>query len=70
MKIFLDAVRVNAGMTNAEWARELGVTSATVTNWESGATKPNLEQIRRMSELSGIPMDYIFSRTTKPIKLD
>lgn len=61
-KIYLDAVRVNARKTQAEWAELLGVDTATVSNWENGKTQPKLEDIRAMSDLSGIPMDFIFMR--------
>ena len=54
------AVRVNAGMTQKEWAKKLGVSNVTVVNWEKGNTEPSLSVLRRMSELSGIPMDFIF----------
>ena len=59
-KISLEAVRVNAGMTQKEWAKKLGVSNVTVVNWEKGNTEPSLSILRRMSELSGIPMDFIF----------
>lgn len=59
-KIRLAAVRVNANMTNDEWARALGVTPATVSSWELGRSEPKLSQVRQMSELSGIPIDLIF----------
>lgn len=59
-KISLEAVRVNAGMTQKEWAKKLGVSNVTVINWEKGNTEPSLSVLRRMSELSGVPMDFIF----------
>ena len=59
-KISLEAVRVNAGMTQKEWAKNLGVSNVTIVNWEKGNTEPSLSVLRRMSELSGIPMDFIF----------
>lgn len=59
-KISLVAVRSNAKMTQAEWAERLGVTKNTVANWESGQSEPSLSQVRLMSELSGIPIDFIF----------
>ena len=59
-KISLEAVRVNAGMSQKEWAKKLGVSSNTVINWEKGNTEPTLSQVREMSLLSGIPMDFIF----------
>lgn len=60
VKISLEAVRVNAKMTQKEWAKTLGVTVGTVVNWEKGDTEPSLSQVRKMSELSGIPLDFIF----------
>ena len=59
-KISLEAVRVNARMNQKEWAKKLGVSNATVVNWEKGNTEPSLSQLREMSLLSGIPMDFIF----------
>lgn len=59
-KISLEAVRVNARMNQKEWAKKLGVSNSTVVNWEKGNTEPSLSQLREMSLLSGIPMDFIF----------
>lgn len=59
-RISLKAVRVNADMEQKEWAKEVGVSVSTVVNWEKGNTEPSLSQLRKMSELSGIPMDFIF----------
>ena len=59
-KISLEAVRVNAKCNQKEWAELLGVSNKTVVNWENGTTEPTLSQLRKMSELSGIPMDFIF----------
>lgn len=59
-QICLEAVRVNARCNQKEWAEKLGVSNKTVINWEKGNTEPTLSQLRIMSELSGIPMDFIF----------
>ena len=59
-KISLEAVRVNAKMTQQEWASKLGASNSTVVNWEKGNTEPSLSQLREMSRLSGVPMDFIF----------
>lgn len=60
IKITLAAARVNSGLNQSEFAREMGVSLATVTNWEKGRTEPDVTQLRKISRLSGIPMDYIF----------
>lgn len=49
-----------AKMNQKEWASALGVSNATVINWEKGNTEPSLSVLRKMSELSGIPMDFIY----------
>lgn len=60
--VSLKACRVNADKTQREWAALLGVTNITVNNWESGKTAPTLDKLRKISQLSGIPMDYIFAK--------
>lgn len=58
--ISLEAVRVNAKCTQRDWAKLMGVSVTTVSNWEKGKTEPSLSHLREMSKLSGIPMDFIF----------
>lgn len=60
LQITLRAARVNTNMTQREWAKNLGVTVDTVLNWEKGKSEPRLSDLRKISELSGIPMDFIF----------
>lgn len=60
LHITLAAARVNANLTQVELAAELGVHTSTIKNWESGKTSPESKYLRRIGELSGIPMDYIF----------
>lgn len=60
VRIKLAACRINANMNQAEFADALGVDRSTVANWECGKTEPNVTQLRKISELSGIPMDFIF----------
>jgi len=52
--------RGETNLSQREFAKKIGVSLATITNWEAGKTEPDLTQLRRISELSGIPMDYIF----------
>jgi len=60
VRISLSACRVNAGLSQIELAEILGVAKTTVSNWEKGITIPSFDQVRRISEVSGIPMDFIF----------
>ena len=59
-KISLAACRTNAGKTQREWAKDLGVSLNTINNWEAGKTKPDACQLIKISELSKVPMDFIF----------
>ena len=59
-RISIAACRVNAKMNQREFADKIGISLATVTNWELGKTEPDLSQLRAISVLSGIPMDFIF----------
>lgn len=59
-KISLEACRVNARMTQKTWAEKIGVTVQTVCNWEAGKSQPSLTQVRKISNLSKIPMDFIY----------
>ena len=59
-RICLAACRVNTGLNQTEFAKELGVDRSTIANWEAGKSEPNVTQLRQISELSKIPMDFIF----------
>lgn len=61
-EITLKAARVNAGLTQKGLAKKLGVSNTTVNSWENGDTEPDLSQLREISRLSGIPMDFICVR--------
>ena len=58
--ISLTAARVNAGLNQKEMAVEMGVDVSTIINWEKGKTEPSASQLRRISKISRIPMDFIF----------
>lgn len=59
-RITLVAARANSGLNQKEMAGKLGVDVSTVVNWEKGKSEPSASQLRKISELSHIPMDYIY----------
>ena len=59
-KISLAAARVNAGMSQEQLCKVLRVSKTTLCYWEKGHKEPPYNAVRRISELSGIPMEYIF----------
>ena len=60
VRISLVACRANAEMNQIQFAEAIGVDRSTIANWEAGKTEPTVTQLRKISELSGIPMDFIF----------
>lgn len=55
----LKAVRINTGLTQEEFAEILHVTKSTICNWEQGKGEPTLSDLRRISEVTHIPIDFI-----------
>ena len=62
-KISLAAARTNAKLNQREMAELLGVDVTTIINWEKGKSEPSASQLRKISEISMIPMDFIFVQT-------
>ncbi len=60
LQISLAAARVNAGMTQEDVSREMHVSKQTIVNWEKGNSEPTISQGRELSELYGMPIEYIF----------
>lgn len=55
----LRALRGQAGMTRAEVAERLGVTSQTVFNWENGRGEPRGDKLDEVIALYGVSKDYL-----------
>lgn len=49
--ITLKALRVNAGYTQIEAAKALGVTPETLSNWERAKSFPTVPQIKEIEKL-------------------
>lgn len=59
-RISLKAARVNADLSQQEAAKRLGISKATLQNYEAGNTVPDILMSRKIEEVYGFPMDYIF----------
>ena len=59
VKITLKAARVNAGLSQKEAAKRLGVSNKTLHSWESGKTFPSADKIDALCALYGIAYDNI-----------
>lgn len=59
-KITLAAARVNAGFSQVEAAKKIGVSSRTLSSWENGKTFPDAKQLMFLCSLYNWPVDGIF----------
>ena len=53
--------RESKNMTQAEVAEALGIKSATVSKYESGALEPNIEALKKLSELFEVTIDELLN---------
>lgn len=59
MKLSLEALRVNAGMTQSDVADRLGVSRQTVMKWERGEMEPKELVIYALAKLYEVEIDRI-----------
>jgi DNA-binding XRE family transcriptional regulator len=59
MAITLKAARVNAGFTQKEAAKRLGISRGTLASYEMYKTKPDIEKAKRIADLYGTAVDGI-----------
>lgn len=61
MAITLKAARVNAGLTQAQAAEQIGVSKEVISNWERGRSFPKIPNIKKIEEAYGMSYaDLIF----------
>lgn len=59
MKLSLEALRVNAGMTQQDVADRLGVSRSTVIKWEGGNVEPKELVVYALAKLFNVEIDTI-----------
>jgi len=59
-RISLRAARVNADLSQQEAAKRLGISKATLQNYEAGNTVPDILMSRKIEDVYGFPVDFIF----------
>ena len=58
-KISLKAARVNAGFSQKEAAKTLGISNKTLCSWENGKTYPDQPMIEKICALYDVTYDMI-----------
>lgn len=59
--------RVRRRLTKAQLAKELGVTSRSLQNYETGASAPDLELLARIAKLLNFPQQFFFIDEDMPV---
>ena len=59
MRISLEAARKNRGLTQSQVADRIGVSKATIVNWEKGRTRISYLVLTKLSNLYGIPLENL-----------
>ena len=54
--------REKAGLTQKQVAITLKLAGPSVSNWESGKTKPSRENIQKLADLYNVSVDYLLCR--------
>lgn len=55
----LKGARANADLSLKDAAKKIGVTPATLRNWERGNSYPDVTKIKKIEEVYGIPYNKI-----------
>lgn len=55
-------LRLAAGMTQAELATRLGITTPSITKWERGRSNPDMINVFRMTEIFECSVNEIISQ--------
>lgn len=58
-RMSMKALRIDRGMTQAEFAAAVNVTKKTVGSWENGKTRPKLDKIDVICEVLNVPYDNV-----------
>ena len=57
---FRDA-RISAGLSVSQVMKNIGVSDATVYQWETGVTRPNAKRLLEIARLYGVTVDDLLS---------
>ena len=61
----LVSLRKENGLTQLKVAEELDISRQAISRWESGVAMPSTENLRRLSELYSVPLDYLINEDSE-----
>ncbi|MDE6472631.1 MAG: helix-turn-helix domain-containing protein [Clostridia bacterium] len=59
----LKRLRLDAGLTQKQLSKEISIGQATISQWESGASKPTADALIALSKYYGVSVDFILGTT-------
>ena len=59
----LKELRIDAGKSRAELAREINVSERLISYWENGKRECDFEMLLRLANTFGTSVDYLLGRT-------
>ena len=60
----LSDARSHAGLDQAELARRIGIPASSISHFEAGRRKPNLNSLYKLAEALDVSTDYLLGRTS------
>lgn len=57
-------LRVEHGLNKLEMAKRLGVSKSTITRYETGEMKPNIDMLIKIKQVFGVSLDWIAGYNT------
>ena len=57
------ALREEAKILQADLAKHLGVSQATLSNWERGEYQPDTETLKKIADYFNVSLDYLLGRS-------
>ncbi len=59
-------LRKKVGFNRNELHEKLGITCATIKNWETGRRSPNARLLEKYADYFDVSIDYLMGRTNNP----
>ena len=57
-------LRREKGLTQNDVANRLGICAKTVSKWETGCTKPQVDTIKKLAKIFGVSLDDLLSNAS------
>ena len=67
LKEKLVALRKEKGLTQLVVAEKLDVSRQAISRWELGTALPSTDNLKSLSELYGVPVDYLINEETERV---